>query len=130
VKRFALSILAVLYLAVGSGIVVNKHFCMNRLDSWEFYGKLDDKCNRCGMESTEKHGCCHDEVHVIKLTPDQKLALLSFDLSVPQEIQLPAWINYFLAPLENGAPSVYYLNHSPPLLTDSDTYLQNNVFRI
>jgi len=77
VKRFALSILAVLYLAVGSGIVVNKHFCMNRLDSWEFYGKLDDKCNRCGMESTEKHGCCHDEVHVIKLTPDQKLALLS-----------------------------------------------------
>lgn len=130
VKRFTLTILTVLYLAVGSGIVVNKHFCMNRLDSWEFYGKVDDKCNRCGMESDEAHGCCHDEVQVMKLSPDQNLALLYFDLSVPQAAQLPIWINYFLAPLQNGVPSVHYLNHSPPLLTGSDIYLQNNVFRI
>ena len=128
-KKALLAILLVSYLAVSSGIVVNFHYCMNRLASTEWFAMEGKQCGKCGMSMHKSHGCCHDEVKIVKMDDDQKLtSSIAFDLPT---LDMPAQV-----PSEFISTSFYNSNvtanpdNPPPLLSDQDTYIANCVFRI
>ena len=118
------------YLAVTSGIVINFHFCMNRLASTEWFAMKSERCGKCGMNIHKSHGCCHDEVKVVKMENDQKVtSAISFDLlSTDLTAQVPS--AFITTSFYNGKEKAILDNHPPPLLSTQDTYITNCVFRI
>lgn len=132
VKKIAVTILAVIYFAVGSGVIVNIHYCMNRFASADLgFTASQKECGKCGMHKDKSHGCCHDEVKLVKIEDDQIKSLqLAFDFtSVKAVTTIPSLFiaTSFYNDNEEGS---YHTDHSPPLINQQDTYLQNNVFRI
>jgi len=75
-KLLAIS-LAVVYLAISSGVVVNIHYCMGEIAEVALGHKSSDKCGKCGMEN---EGCCHDDVKVVKIQDSQSLTSLPADI--------------------------------------------------
>jgi hypothetical protein len=126
-KQILASFAVFIYFAFVTGVMVNSHFCMDRFDSFRLYKTTSDRCGRCGMH-TDKKGCCHDEITIIKLQDDHKTSSFSFDLKNldPIVTDLPE----FIALEMSNDRSIDHLSHSPPLLSMQDTYLQNRVFRI
>jgi hypothetical protein len=78
---------------------------------------------------TDGKGCCHDEVKIIKLQDDHQTSSISFSLEnfQPVIINLSEFLSldFFKQNL-----SLNKTDHSPPLLSQQDVYLQNRVFRI
>jgi hypothetical protein len=103
---------------------------MDRLASVHLFETEAKACSICGMETHQSKGCCRDEVLVVKLEQDQtKIPVTIFELPAPEV--MPAVVSDFLfCSLQNGVQQRHFQNHSPPLLSAQDTYLQNNVFRI
>jgi hypothetical protein len=126
-KKVLASSAVFIYFAFVTGVMVNAHFCMDRFDSFKLYKTTTDRCDRCGMHTKDK-GCCHDEITILKLQDDHKTSSFSFQLKnlEPVVADLPE----FIAVEMSNDLSVDHLNHSPPLLTGPDIYLQNRVFRI
>ena len=124
------SITLICYLTVTGGVIVNFHYCMDHLASTQLFGTEKTKCGKCGMHIKKSHGCCRDEVKIVKMSADQKTGgAISFELNppaVPFHVPSPFITTSFI----NNAEQRHYQNHSPPLLTEQDTYLQNCVFRI
>ena len=118
------------YLAVSSGVIINLHYCMNRLASTELFGSNTTQCGKCGMDIHQADGCCHDEVQYLKIDDDQRAtAFLSFELpSITGMCTTPS--AFIVATLYAVPEKRHLLNHSPPLLSAQDSYLQNSVFRI
>jgi hypothetical protein len=83
-----------------------------------------------GMNIHKSKGCCRDEVKIIKMETDQKAAShIVFELPALDDlVYLPS--QFITASFINVKETRHYQNHSPPLLTEQDTYLQNCVFRI
>ena len=77
-KRFLVTILALVYLTVSSGATVNLHYCMGKLMSWDLSHKSEGKCGSCGMEKAGHKGCCHDEHKQLKVEKDQKASESAF----------------------------------------------------
>ena len=129
-KKTIASITVLCYLLLSTGVVVNYHYCMKRLASVKFYSSETEVCSRCGMEMHELFGCCHDEVEVYKLDADQnKSDVFVFTAGLPVlEASTPS--KFLATPYINVEVSHHFHNHSPPLLSEQDTYLQNGVFRI
>lgn len=129
-KKIVVAISLMLYLGVSTGIVVNFHYCMDRLASTQIFGHEAKVCGQCGMHMDEAMGCCRDEVKVVKMDDDQRVTFA--DMLV---IQAPAilpidYSNYFYEFLPESIHKGSLKNHSPPLLSEQDTYLQNRVFRL
>lgn len=129
-KKIIATITLVCYLAVTCGVIVNSHYCMNRLASTELFATETKVCGLCGMNIHQSKGCCRDEVKIIKMEVDQKAAsAIAFELPAPDAlVQVPS--AFIIASFTNVAAIRHFQNHSPPLLTEQDTYLQNCVFRI
>jgi hypothetical protein len=130
-KKISIIIAAVVYFAVSSGMIVNLHYCMNRFASADFSlvsGK--NQCGKCGMHKAASQGCCHDEIKLIKLQDDQhKAPFVSFDFALFQGATVvPS--QFIITPFYNADETNHHQQHSPPLLSLQDTYLQNCVFRI
>ena len=129
-KKALATISLFVYLLVTCGVIVNFHYCMNRLDSLQLYSAQDEVCGKCGMHIDDASGCCRDEVKIIKLEEDQKvhngLVFSLAPLGPPEQFTSL----YLLTSLINFPGSRHFLNHSPPLLDDSDSYIANRVFRI
>jgi hypothetical protein len=123
------TISTVVYFAVTSGIVVNMHYCMNEFDSAQLFAEKTEVCGKCGMHTSDSDGCCHDEIKVVKLENDHNVSQLNYEIRSPEA--LPS-NNTDLIPDLNSklVQKITYLNHSPPLLSQQDSYLQNCVFRI
>ncbi|HQW44707.1 MAG: hypothetical protein WAU29_00945 [Chitinophagaceae bacterium] len=129
-KKVLFAISFICYFAVTSGVIITSHFCMKRLVSVHLYANSPDQCGRCGMDTHESSGCCHDVVKVVKLEQDQnKIPVVTYGLPT-LEIQAIAPSAFLVAAFENTDGQRHFHNHSPPLLSEQDTYLQNNVFRI
>ena len=80
------------------------------------------------MHVSKSHGCCHDELKIVKLQDDHQTSTASFELkSLPPAVITLA--EFRLVETSNDR-IVDYLNHSPPLLHPQEIYLQNRVFRI
>ena len=129
-KKIIASISLLCYFAVTCGVIINSHYCMNRLASVQLFGTAVDVCGRCGMDTHESNGCCRDEVKVVKLEQDQnKTTIASYDIpTLVSIVSIPS--DFIVASSYNFDEKRHFHNHSPPLLSAQDTYLQNNVFRI
>jgi hypothetical protein len=125
-KKAFVAILALLYLAVASGIEMNIHYCMGEIASVE-YGSIEKgPCGKCGMES--KSGCCEDETNIIKIDDSHQLSQPQFNidhpvyhLDSPFRIEAPQQLAIISTKRYVGAPPG---KHALPL------YLANQVFRI
>jgi hypothetical protein len=75
-KKFIVSILAILYLSTSMGATIHLHYCMGKLVDWGIWESSGSKCSNCGMEKSHNsrdQGCCKDEFKQIKNDKDQKL---------------------------------------------------------
>ena len=82
------------------------------------------------MDTHESSGCCRDEVKVLKLQQDQnKLTIDSYQIP-SLEIVVTTPSDFIVTSSYNIDEKCHFHNHSPPLLSAQDTYLQINVFRI
>ena len=129
-KKLITSIALVCYLAVSCGVVINYHYCMKRLASTQLFGVAKPVCGKCGMHTKRSNGCCHDEIKVVKLVQDQNtIPGFTYDLpSIDATVNTPS--EFIAAAFYNIDEQKHFHNHSPPLLSAQDTYLQINVFRI
>lgn len=129
-KKIVVAIWLALYLGMSTGVVVNFHYCMDRLASTQFFGQEAEVCGQCGMHMDEAMGCCRDEVKVVKMEDDQRVTVAEM-LVIQAPALLPvAYANYFDEFLPDRINKGSLNNHSPPLLSEQDTYLQNSVFRL
>ncbi|MEP7376103.1 MAG: hypothetical protein ABI675_22090 [Chitinophagaceae bacterium] len=129
-KKIIVPILLICYLAVSTGIVVNLHYCMNRLTSAELFTGESKQCGKCGMNTDDSNGCCHDDIRIVKMDDDQKLtASVSFNLPAIEALVCEV-SDFIVASFYNVPVTGHYQSHSPPLLSAQDIYLQNSVFRI
>lgn len=117
-----------------SGIILNQHFCGNRLQDYSLFIQVNG-CNGahkavkktgCAKHSTPMdNGCCKDKTEYFKLDQDQQLEhfeLKEFSTSLP----VPACIYTNLAfHLQDKAAVPEYLSYKPPLLIcDTSPLLQ------
>ncbi len=130
-KKAVVFLLLITYTAVTSGMTVNYHYCMNKLDKTSlFTTKSDDTCGRCGMETSESNGCCKDEVKLVKLEDEQSRALYVTDnkpffVLLPTALPVTSTNTLYPVLLETTVQA-----NPPPLLKGQKTYLLYNVFRI
>ena len=129
-KKIIASISFVCYFAISCGVIINSHYCMNRLASVHLFKTSVDTCGLCGMDTHESNGCCRDEVKIVKLQQDQnKIPVLTYEIPALEKIVIiPS--GFMVASFHNVNEHHHFHNHSPPLLSEQDIYLQNNVFRI
>ena len=129
-KKALFSISFLCYFAVTSGVIISSHFCMKKLVSVKLFETSSAVCGRCGMDNHESSGCCRDEVKLVKLVQDQnKIPVVVYELpAVDMQVTIPS--AFITASFENNDEQRHFHNHSPPLLSEQDTYLRNNVFRI
>ncbi|MGB4771233.1 MAG: hypothetical protein WBP58_07235 [Chitinophagaceae bacterium] len=79
--RFIGILVAMMYMTVTSGVVINIHYCMGEVATVDLGHNSEDSCGQCGMDNS---GCCHDEVQVVKLCADQLSAKVNHEL--PQTV--------------------------------------------
>jgi len=127
-KKIYIGILAVVYMAVSSGIAVQLHYCMGDRAGMELFGSSTDTCGKCGM--TEKDtGCCHDEFKFYKINDSHKTASNNIDLTAPVFAVVQSHDAYHF--LVTGITAVTsFNNHSPPDYTKPPARIMNGVFRI
>lgn len=129
-KKIIASIAFLCYFAASCGIIMDFHYCMNKLASVHFFQSSVDVCARCGMDTHQSNGCCRDEIKFAKLEQDQnKIPVLVYDMpAIEKLVIIPS--EFIAASFINESTERHFHNHSPPLLSGQDIYLQNNVFRI
>ncbi|MBS0425003.1 MAG: hypothetical protein JST09_18895 [Bacteroidetes bacterium] len=140
-KKFLVTILALVYLTTSIGATVHFHFCMDKLVAWGLgSGKSKSKaCPYCGMVKTsaDKHcgkqskGCCHDEHKQVKVEKDQKVVDAGFKLERPLLVIADHTLPGELSSIAVFSPSIEYpLTHAPPRTDKAPLFVRNCVFRI
>lgn len=127
-KKVLSSILLLLYVTASSGIVINMHYCMNRLDSAKLGVVKSEVCPKCGMATDELNSCCHNEVKIIKIQDVQKLSELNYNF-ISFKANAAGQSNIFVELFSAVDDYSFVKNNSPPI-NKQDTYLINCVFRI
>lgn len=127
-KKGLIAILAILYMTITSGVVVNIHYCMGRVASVEYGYDEHDKCGKCGMEG-KKQGCCHTDYKLVKVDDAHQLAKVNLAfMQWPAETPV-----YNLSLLASPVTATRYLTphyHAPPDQRSNEVYLRNSVFRV
>jgi hypothetical protein len=128
-KKIIASFTVIVYFAFACGVMVNYHYCMDSFASFRLYKAASDWCTKCGMH-TKKHGCCHDEVKIVKLQDDYQTSSSSFVFeNIQPAVTTPS--EFLSVTLLNDDIALNKTDHSPPLLLSTqDAYIQNCVFRI
>jgi hypothetical protein len=129
-KILAISI-AIMYLAITSGLVLQIHYCMGRQvgSSIKFADTDTHKCSKCGMQNA-KNKCCHDDVKIIKLQDAHKQVTADYQLQAPPLLQQD--FNFIDPILLYNTDASEVCNNSPP---DDDEgqpslFILHSVFRI
>ncbi len=126
-KKFIVTILALVYLISSAGATIHLHYCMDKLVNWSLSDKPGNSCQNCGME--KEGGCCKDEHHFIKSNTDQKTAESDIQLFQNSSIAAP---NAFITPSEFcfSPQAKHPARHAPPNGSGLDILIRNCVFRI
>lgn len=138
-KKFWISILALIYLATSVGATVYTHFCMDKMVDWGIgNGHTSNKtCPYCGMESSTaadhrelgNKKCCKNEQQQVKLDNDQKITETSFQfIPVIAATVPPAFYEYAFEKIPSIA-EIFPLTNAPPP-PDRDLLALNCFFRI
>ncbi len=129
-KKAAVLILAVFYVAISSGMIVNLHYCMNRFSSADIGFVTKDDCGICGMDKSKSHGCCHDEIKLVKLQDDQNRTMqVAFDFTSLQSVAILPSL-FISTSFYNADQVSHQIDHAPPLLTQLDFQSTHCIFRI
>ena len=85
-KTLALFI-ALLYLAVSSGLALEIHHCMGEVAAVSVIPseKENDNCGSCGMPK-DSNSCCKDELKIVKLQDAYKLLNVNYQLQAAQSV--------------------------------------------
>ena len=131
-KKFAVAILAFVYLGTTVGVTMHIHYCMDKVASWGLVNKESKSCSNCGMEKSEQKnkGCCKDKHSFYKNNTDQKVTESTLQAIQLMAAGMPA---SFTEISSFGFPSVTEENpisHAPPLDHDIPIYILNCVYRI
>lgn len=126
-KKGLVILLAIVYLTLTSGVVVNIHYCMGRVAGVSYGHEAEHKCDKCGME--EKKGCCETEHKLVKADSDHLFAKvvtspLSFTSTLPAVFPE---VNLSILTSREHYNSQY---HSPPDFRSNNLPVYNSVFRI
>jgi hypothetical protein len=124
-KLLAIS-LAVVYLAISSGIVVNFHYCMGEIAEVALGNQSSDKCGNCGMEND---GCCHDDVKVVKIQDSQSIVSINADFA-KAEILAQTYTDFSTPSYDLPASVIVQTAHAPPGKGEIPLNIINCVFRI
>jgi len=129
-KRILISIIALIYFTVSSGMVMSVHYCMGKISDVQVNQVPEDRCI-CGMskKETSSKGCCKTEFQMVKLADNHKASYASYDIQTPIAIVARS-LSFLDAPILLSQENVYVDIHGPPLISEQDTYLLNCVFRI
>jgi hypothetical protein len=127
-KKISIAILAVLYLAVSSGVALELHYCMGDKAGMELYGSASDKCGKCGMTEKDK-GCCHDEFKFYKISDSHKTVSNDIDLTASSFAVVTDYNIYSWQMPDNTAIAAVN-NHSPPDNTEPSACIMNCIFRL
>ncbi len=127
-KKIYIGILAVLYLAVSSGVALELHYCMGDKAGVDFYGSSSDTCGKCGM-SEKDSGCCHDDFKFYKISDSHKIVTNDINLAASELALVNNHFVYNWQTPENSA-LISTNNHSPPDYTGPSANILNCVFRI
>ena len=127
-KKLIASLTVVVYFTFSCGILVNLHYCMDRYDSYSLYEVASNWCPKCHMHAGDR-GCCHDEVKIFKLQDDHQTSAFSFDSKNVNTgyATTPEFLS--VVQLDQDI-TLHKIDHSPPLLSQPEIYIQNRVFRI
>lgn len=127
-KKVYTGILAILYLAVSSGIAMEIHYCMGKKAGIEFYGSSSEKCGKCGMDD-KTTGCCHDEFKFYKIHDSHYSSYNDIQLTANDPVIAH---NYSLFPwqIPAGNELATVSDHSPPDHTGPSACIRNCVFRL
>jgi hypothetical protein len=139
-KKFLVTILAIIYLTASVGATVNMHYCMDKLVASSLGKEKTDKksCPYCGMAKTsqDKHcgkeskGCCKDEQKIVKLENEQKISEAFFQfLQIPSEAIIPVFWDYTIEYV-SSITEEYPLTHAPPRSKTVSLFVLNCDFRI
>lgn len=134
-KRLAVVIISLVYLAVSSGFTLHMHYCMGKFVNASFVNEEQDEhdCSHCGMKKKkEGNGCCKDEHKIIKHDTDHSLA---------KEIKAPLTPVYYpLTPVPFSFPvnstilsvadAPAFQAHAPPDPDHCPIYLEIRNLRI
>lgn len=127
-KKCIALILSLIYLSTSSGIVMNVQYCFEEIASVKIQGFGKDKC--CCTNSSDKSGCCSNELKVFKVDVSHVPSTADFNIGAPF---------YFIKPLSFFNVSPVLLcpvkllqssDNSPPLAAAIPIYIKNCVFRI
>jgi hypothetical protein len=127
-KKFVLSILALLYITASVGISFSLHYCMGKRAGWGLVHHQKDTCDKCGMAKIG--GCCHDSNKVFKLDTDQQLTATYESLTPALEtFVLPDYVSPSADRITsfNDRKLVF---HDPPSLHGVPTHIFICVYRI
>ena len=127
-KKIYIGILALVYMAVSSGIAVELHYCMGDMAGMELYGSSSDKCGKCGM-TEKKAGCCHDEFSFYKISDSHKTATNDINFTAPVFAVVTEY-NIYNWQMSAITASTAVNNHSPPDYTEPPARIMNGTFRI
>ena len=127
-KKVYIGILALVYMAVSSGIALELHYCMGDMAGMEFYGSANEKCGKCGM-TEKKTGCCHNEFKFYKISDSHKTVSNDIDFTaisfaVVNDYSLFSW----QIPVNTALTAVN--NHSPPDYAEPSACIMNCNFRL
>jgi hypothetical protein len=125
-KRFIVTILALLYFTVSSGMVMNIHYCMGKIRSVKLQATAKKMCG-CKKQQ-EKKSCCKTEHKLIKVQDSHKASAAGIDIAAPVAL-LPEQPFQVYTPAATIVRLHSVNNNSPPG-TGTDIYLRNCVFRI
>jgi hypothetical protein len=128
-KKFFVSLLAIVYLAISVGVSVNVHYCMGTISGWGIGHHQSKSCSKCGMEES-KGGCCKDENKIFKINTDQKSNESVFQPITPVQADLPPsfigiCLNNFTSPKVNNPKG-----HPPTQSCYLSLHIRNCVYRI
>jgi hypothetical protein len=127
-QKLFITIIAVLYLALSSGVTVHMHYCMDKLIGSTLWHDHDDdhKCSECGMTKKSNNGCCKDIHKLVKSDDKHSPAFLSFSLGHAPVAILPASWNIVAEPLHFRNVVVAPNANAPPgkLVKTSPIYIQ------
>lgn len=128
-KKLLAVITVFLYVTMSCGVIVNLHYCMGRYQSFDLYSSEKNDCGKCGMPMDKSHGCCKDEVKIVKLQDDQNTSTVSYTI---KNVEAPTIIPSDFIEASAITPDKLQKqeDHSPPELSNQDIYLNNCVFRI
>ncbi|MDQ2862992.1 MAG: hypothetical protein M3R50_04940 [Bacteroidota bacterium] len=126
-KKFFITIFALLYLGLSCGFAFNIHFCMGKFSSVELFHNDKENCGKCGMKKMKK--CCDSKLTVVKITDTQQSSNGSVTLTSPYPaIQVYKVYNPMV--LFSNPVSTSFYSSSPPTPSGAFLCILNAVFII